>query len=442
MLEELIVLAENGDVNAQWKLGFKYYNGQGVEQDYTKAFHYWKMVADKGYPEAQYYLGFLYSKGQCVEQDYAKAAYYYELAAKQGHASSQYNLGLLYYNGGGVEQDYAKAAYYFELAAKQGDASAQYSLGVLYNYGCGIEKDYAKAAYYYELAAKQGVEKAQKELNKLKNLEHTEIDILPLNELIIKAKALEKNGNIPLAIKCYQKAIQKGSMESCNDLGTLYINCAEKERDSTAKSKLEKDAFQLIETAAKSGIKLAYRNLGVMMYQGTGCVKDVGSAIYWLTLADKTDDIVATQLLVSIYSEQGEYQKALPYVEKLAYNGNSDAQLMLGLAYYDGDIYQEDKEQAMYWLALSAKQGNEAAIESLKDIIEEQKSKKTRIWNSIKRMLFHGAAGVASEIDYIEADVEDDIVVDSVNMGIGECIENILNAVGDKYEKKDIKRKY
>ena len=37
MLEELIVLAENGDVNAQWKLGFKYYNGKDVEKDYTKA---------------------------------------------------------------------------------------------------------------------------------------------------------------------------------------------------------------------------------------------------------------------------------------------------------------------------------------------------------------------------------------------------------------------
>ena len=44
----------------------------------------------------------MYEKGQGVTQDYNKAFEMYELAAKQGLASAQYNLGRMYYYGKGV----------------------------------------------------------------------------------------------------------------------------------------------------------------------------------------------------------------------------------------------------------------------------------------------------------------------------------------------------
>ena len=42
ILREMIEKAEQGDVNAQWKLGWKYYDGDGVRNDYTKAFSYFR----------------------------------------------------------------------------------------------------------------------------------------------------------------------------------------------------------------------------------------------------------------------------------------------------------------------------------------------------------------------------------------------------------------
>ena len=63
----------------------------------------------KAMPDAQCNLGSLYEDGDGVEQDYDKAKHYYELAADQGYADAQCNLGVLYEDGHGIEQDYEKA---------------------------------------------------------------------------------------------------------------------------------------------------------------------------------------------------------------------------------------------------------------------------------------------------------------------------------------------
>jgi TPR repeat protein len=58
--------------------------------------------AKQGDVNAQYYLGFMYYVGQDVLQNCATAAEWYGKAAAQGHASAQFNLGNTYYVGEGV----------------------------------------------------------------------------------------------------------------------------------------------------------------------------------------------------------------------------------------------------------------------------------------------------------------------------------------------------
>src|SRR5579872_2025820 len=60
--------------------------------------------ADVGNPEAQTHLGYLYYKGRGVPQDYEAAAYWLTRAAEQGEPTAQFLLGLLYDKGQGVEQ--------------------------------------------------------------------------------------------------------------------------------------------------------------------------------------------------------------------------------------------------------------------------------------------------------------------------------------------------
>lgn len=122
--------------------------------DYVVALHLWRQAAEQGNTEAQFKLGALYEQGCGVPQDDAMAAQWYRKAAQQGDARAQFRLGVLYEQGRGVPQDYAVAAQWYYQAAQQGDADAPLSLGVLYEKGCGVPQDYSVAAQWYRKAAR------------------------------------------------------------------------------------------------------------------------------------------------------------------------------------------------------------------------------------------------------------------------------------------------
>ncbi|MDH3639455.1 MAG: SPOR domain-containing protein [Gammaproteobacteria bacterium] len=94
-------------------------------QDYDLAMRVWKPLAEKGDAEAQYSLGFMYESGWGTKKDYQQAYDWYSKAADQGHSKAQYNLGLLYFRGLGVDQDKGLAYYWIQNAADQRHARAR-----------------------------------------------------------------------------------------------------------------------------------------------------------------------------------------------------------------------------------------------------------------------------------------------------------------------------
>ena len=94
-----------------------------------------KMLAEQGDPEAQNKLGILYVSGKGVRQDYDQAAKWLQKAAMQGHVIAQHNLGVLYTSGTGIPRNYEAAGAWFKKAAEQGYAKSQYRLGMLYAEG-------------------------------------------------------------------------------------------------------------------------------------------------------------------------------------------------------------------------------------------------------------------------------------------------------------------
>lgn len=85
--------------------------------DYATAMQLLRPLADEGDAQAQYFLGFMHEKGLGVPQDYGGAIRWYRLAAESGHPYAQNNLGVLYKNGKGVAKDYVQAYAWFALAA-------------------------------------------------------------------------------------------------------------------------------------------------------------------------------------------------------------------------------------------------------------------------------------------------------------------------------------
>jgi Sel1 repeat len=116
--------AEQGDANAQFRLGTLYYKGQGVAQDYAEAARWYRKAAGQGQPEAQCYLGSLYALGQGVAQDYAEAVRWFRKAADAGNVDAQKALGVMYERGLGVPRDHAGALLWYRKAAGLADQAA------------------------------------------------------------------------------------------------------------------------------------------------------------------------------------------------------------------------------------------------------------------------------------------------------------------------------
>lgn len=80
------------------------------EGRFFDAFTLYRGLAQKGNAEAQYQMGYAYYHGNGLNQDYEKAVEWFTEAANQGHIKAQETLGSMYYFGQGVKQDLAESA--------------------------------------------------------------------------------------------------------------------------------------------------------------------------------------------------------------------------------------------------------------------------------------------------------------------------------------------
>ncbi len=79
-----------------------------------------RKLAEEGNVEAQYKMGTIYEARLGEAQDFKEAAKWYLKAAEKGHAKAQYKLGTMYTQGKGVHQDHLEAARWLGKAAQQG----------------------------------------------------------------------------------------------------------------------------------------------------------------------------------------------------------------------------------------------------------------------------------------------------------------------------------
>jgi TPR repeat protein len=208
---------EHGATRAYHNLGLLYYGvpvpGTGekgvgiVEQNYAKAFQYFKAAADLNDAKAVRYVGISYENGQGVKQDYAEAAKYYE---KNGGG---YYLANLLLDGKGVKQDVTRAiSIYQEVAAKEGGGSADQdsaeALARIYEQGRYVAADQNKALEYYQLAAAYGSSAAKARLTDF------------AAGLYKKGYALLKGGNYEAALPLLLKSANLGNADALKMTGT------------------------------------------------------------------------------------------------------------------------------------------------------------------------------------------------------------------------------
>ena len=157
----------------QYRIGKMYAFGYGTEQDYTKAFMWYKKSADARNKFAQYSLGSLYFFGNGVPRNYEKALEYYKLSADQDNAYACYEAAKMLHDGVGVEKNSEQADVYFKkayngfqkIAAENPDEKILYRLGMMTFSGTGCDADRDLGIEYIKQSAELGNEYAQAFLN-------------------------------------------------------------------------------------------------------------------------------------------------------------------------------------------------------------------------------------------------------------------------------------
>ena len=69
-IKKLIKKSSEGDVRSKGLLGFEYWSGQKIDQDFNLAMKLWKEVSKLDEPIASFNVATMYSRGDGVKQNY------------------------------------------------------------------------------------------------------------------------------------------------------------------------------------------------------------------------------------------------------------------------------------------------------------------------------------------------------------------------------------
>ena len=313
-IAEIRSRAEQGDKEAQFRLGEAYDTGAGVGKDSLEAMKWYRKAAEQGHAEAEYNLGVHYELGEAVSKDYAEAVMWYLKAAEQGLAAAQNYLGMCYHDGVLVTRDDVEAARWYRKAAEQEFAFAQFNLGRCYHKGEGVRHDDVEAVKWFRKAAELGFVKAQTELGYCYNLGEG----VP-----------QDDGE---AVKWYRKAAEQGDAGAEVALGSCYSDGAGVSKDDIV-------AAQWYRKAAEKGNAEAQSSYGWCYHKGEGVRQDDVEAVKWF--------------------------------RKAAEQGHAEAQYRLGICYDYSVGVPKDIIEATKWFILAAAQQAKLSEKSLNNIEKE-----------------------------------------------------------------------
>lgn len=99
-------------------LGDKYFYGDGVEEDYKKAYGYYLVAAEEGSDKAEFNLGVCNYYGIGVEKNIPEAERRFKNSADLGNADGAYNYALCLMDRGQFKEAFA----YLEKCGDNADA--------------------------------------------------------------------------------------------------------------------------------------------------------------------------------------------------------------------------------------------------------------------------------------------------------------------------------
>lgn len=260
-MQDLILLAQQGDAKAQLTLADIYYYGKQAPQNFKNAIHWYTQAAQQGLAEAEYSLGEIYFHGHGIAKSAKIAVEWYEKAANQDHIGAICNLADMYDQGIGVAKNKEKAVFLYKEIAQQGNTLACFNLGNIFSRNPS-DCDYIEAAKWYKQAAD-------------KNHIDAQVNLAYMCQTGQCSPALLDGLG---AKDWYYKAAMQGSETAQVNLGSL---CAQEGDESSA--------YVFWHLAARQGNKKAAQNIQTI----TNLNKISASKIReYVDLSKKTQDMI------------------------------------------------------------------------------------------------------------------------------------------------------
>ena len=130
----------------------------------SSIFRFQYKLAEQGNAEAQYKVGEMYETGKGTGRDATKAEEWYIKANKQGHKKAAYKLLFLDIQKSGMNNERKQKMAELRKEANSGTGDAQYFLGKMYAAGVGVSKSYTNAQNWLSKATFNGIPEAETEL--------------------------------------------------------------------------------------------------------------------------------------------------------------------------------------------------------------------------------------------------------------------------------------
>lgn len=229
--------------------------------------------AEGGNPQAQYELGYCYFNGIGVEENKPVAVDWYLKAANAGVCEAQLELADCYYRGIGVTSKwFSEAVRWYTRAAEQKSAYAYYKLGECYYYGAnydamgvgfGENTMTKKATAYWKKAAELGYTEAEYYIG------------------VCYYQGTDMPESVPKAEKLLLSAARKGHTRAQCELGIAYYYMPDKQRY----------AVEWLQRAANAGDKLACMHLGRCYFNGVGAEQDYAKALMYYRASGNEDEV-------------------------------------------------------------------------------------------------------------------------------------------------------
>ncbi|BCS82540.1 putative Sel1-like repeat-containing protein [Cotonvirus japonicus] len=310
-IDELGILADTNDRNAQDEIVFRYLN-QGAMFLSKKNINpiNWQNLTERSVND-QYFTYFLsfFSQFNGYENIFNIIFEDVKLAAKTGDSMAQHNLGLMYYEGLCTKKNIKKAIKWITKSANQNNKYALINLAGYYEAGDIIPLDIEKAIKLLELAVNQNLSSARYYLGKI--YMHMKP---PDHALAFKYYQEAANQNHCEAqfwigiyyktghsvTKDYQMALHWLTLAANQGLNSAKIRLAGMYILDTYVERNYDKAFELLNSSIyDDGTNNYYDNIAMLelsrMYQtGTGVEKDMSKAIYLLVKSKINKKITKT----------------------------------------------------------------------------------------------------------------------------------------------------